>query len=195
MKQIILDVETKKTFDQVGGYNPGLLGVSFVGVIERDGFLGKGREHRFFEKDLNKLWPLLESADVLVGFNTDGFDLLTLEPYYTGKISELPSLDLLSRIKESVGHRISLNAVATETLGTEKSGSGLDAIRYYAEGELDKLADYCMKDVEITRDVYDHGREKGFLKFLNKWNDLVEAKVDFSFELEKPGTQMTLGGL
>jgi DEAD/DEAH box helicase domain-containing protein len=83
-----------------------------------------------------------------------------------------------------------------QTLGAKKSGSGLDAIRYYADGELQKLADYCIKDVEITRDIYDFGREKGYLKFLNKWNDLVEAKVDFSFESGKSkGTQMTLGGI
>ncbi len=196
MKQVILDVETIRTFDQVGGYHPEKLGISFVGVIERDGFEGKGREYRYFEKDLPKLWPLLESVDVVVGFNTDGFDFPALQPYYAGKVGDLPSLDLLARIKESVGHRISLNAVAVQTLGAEKLGNGLDAIRYYADGELDKLAEYCMKDVEITRDVYDFGREKGFLKFLNKWNDLVEAKVDFSFEVEESGgTQMTLGGI
>jgi len=196
MKQVILDVETIRTFDQVGGYHPEKLGISFVGVIERDGFEGKGKEHRFFEEDLMKLWPLLESAGVVVGFNTEGFDFLALQPYYAGKVGQLPSLDLMAKIKESVGHRISLNAIAVQTLGAKKSGSGLDAIRYYANGELEKLADYCMKDVEITRDIYDFGREKGYLKFLNKWNDLVEAKVDFSFESGKSkGTQMTLGGI
>ncbi len=52
MKQIILDVETIKTFDQVGGFHPEKLGISFVGVIERDGFEGKGKEYRYFEKDI-----------------------------------------------------------------------------------------------------------------------------------------------
>ena len=196
MRQVILDVETIRTFDQVGGFHPDKLGISFVGVIERDGFEGKGKEYRFFEQDLMKLWPLLESADVVVGFNTEGFDFLALQPYYAGKVGDFPSLDLMAKIKESVGHRIGLNAVAVQTLGAKKTGSGLDAIRYYADGELQKLADYCMKDVEITRDIYDFGREKGYLKFLNKWNDLVEAKVDFSFESGKSkGTQMTLGGI
>ncbi|MFC1654116.1 ribonuclease H-like domain-containing protein [Patescibacteria group bacterium] len=195
MKQIILDVETIRTFDEVGGYKPEKLGVSFVGAIERDGFDGKGKELEFFENDLSKLWIILESADVVVGFNTDGFDLPVLQPYYPGKITDLPSLDLMARIKDSVGHRISLDAVAMKTLGTQKSGNGLDAITYYQNGELDKLAQYCLKDVAITRDIYDYGREKGVVKFLNRWNELVEAPVDFSFEKKNDGTQMTLGGL
>jgi len=196
MKQVILDVETKKTFDQVGGYYPEKLGISFVGVIARDGFEGGGQEHRFFETDLPGLWPLLQTADVIVGFNTDGFDLPTLKPYYPGDITDLPSLDLLARIKQSVGHRVSLDAVASQTLGIQKSGSGLDAITYYETGQLDKLANYCIKDVEITRDIYDYGRTNGHIKFINKWNRPIEPEVDFNF-VTKPvnGTQLTIGGI
>lgn len=193
MRQVIFDVETIRTFDEVGGYKPEALGISFVGVIVREGFSGKGTPMEFFEQDLPKLWSVLESADVLIGFNSDGFDLPALQPYYAGKTSNLPSLDLMGRIKESVGHRISLDSVAQETLGTKKSGNGLDAIRYYQEKDFSKLAAYCMKDVEITRDLYDFGREQGIVKFLNRWNELVEAKVDFSFEVKSSGMQMTLG--
>lgn len=196
MRQVVFDVETIRTFDEVGGYKPAELGVSFVGVIVRDGFEGKGEQLEFFEKDLPKLWGILESADVVIGFNSDGFDLPALQPYYKGRTTDLPSLDLMAKIKESVGHRISLDSVAGETLGTKKSGNGLDAIAYYRDGELRKLADYCMKDVEITRDLYDFGREHGYVKFLNRWNELIEAKVDFNFAPQNGGgMQMTLGGL
>lgn len=196
MRQVILDVETIKSFDEVGGYKPEKLGVSFVGVVVRDGFKSRGTPMEFFEDDLPKLWPVIESADVVIGFNTDGFDFPALQPYYKGKVEDWPSLDLLARIKTSMGHRVSLNSVAGETLGTKKSGNGLDAIAYYRDGELDKLASYCMKDVEITMGVYDYGRENGYVKFLNRWNELIEAKIDFSFDVpESGGMQMTLGGL
>lgn len=196
MKHIFLDVETQKSFDEVGGYKPEKLGVSFVGIIEREGFEGKGVELRFFENDLPALWPVLEQADVIVGFNTDGFDFPVLSSYYSGNVKDWPSLDLLARIKDSVGHRVSLDAVAGETLGTQKSGSGLDALKYYADGELEKLAKYCLQDVAITRDVYDFGKKNGVVKFTNKWNRLIEAEIDFSFDIAKgEGVQMTLGGL
>lgn len=193
MKQVFLDVETKKTFDEVGGYFPDRLGISFVGLCIREGLDGAGEMIGYFEQDLPKLWPVLESADVLIGFNIRGFDLETFRNYYSGSMEGWPVLDLLDRFKEAAGHRISLDSIATQSLGISKSGNGLDAIRYYANKEFDKLASYCLKDVEITRDVYDYGRTKGKVKYLNKWQRLIETPVDFSFTpKEDAGVQMTL---
>lgn len=193
MLQVILDVETKKTFDQVGGYFPEKLGVSFVGVAIRESMSGKGTLQGFFEADLPNLFPLLEKADVVIGFNIDGFDMPTLTEYYTGTIARIPTLDILTRIKNSAGHRISLDAVAQETLGMGKTGDGLDAIKYFHTGQLDKLRDYCLNDVEVTRDVYDYGLQKGVVKFRNKWNRLVECPVDFNFATRRDaGIQMSL---
>ncbi len=193
MKHLFLDVETKQTFDEVGGYFPEKLGVSFVGIELRDGFSGPVKAQGFFEEDLPALFPLLEKADVVVGFNIDGFDMPTLVEYYPGDISQIPTLDLMGRIKDSVGHRIGLNDVAQETLGIGKTGDGLDAIKYYQTGQKDKLRDYCLQDVKVTRELYDYGIQKGLVKFRNKWNRLVICEVDFSFTPEKEnGVQMSL---
>lgn len=193
MLQVILDVETKQSFEEVGGFFPDRLGISFVGVCVREGTSGQGEMRSYYEKDLPELFPLLEKADVVIGFNVDNFDMHTLVPYYTGDISKIPTLDLMLKIKDSVGHRIGLNAVAQETLGTGKSGDGLDAIKYYRTGQLDKLRDYCLQDVAVTRDVYDFGLNKGMVKFRNKWNRLIECAVDFSFTPKKnAGVQMSL---
>lgn len=193
MLQLILDVETKKTFDEVGGYFPERLGISFVGVCVREGFSSKGEMQGYYEEDLPKLFPLLEQADVIVGFNIDGFDMPTFSDYYQGDISRIPTLDLMGRIKASAGHRIGLDAVAQETLGIGKTGDGLDAIKYYQTGQLDQLRDYCLQDVAVTRDVYDFGLQKGFVKFKNKWNRLIECSVDFTFTpKDTSGVQMSL---
>lgn len=192
MLEIILDVETKKTFDEVGGFFPDRLGISFVGVCVREGY-GKGEMQSYFEQDLPKLFPLLERADVVIGFNIDGFDMPTFTNYYNGDISKIPTLDILTRIKDSVGHRISLDAVAQETLGTGKSGDGLDAIKYYRSQQWEKLEKYCIQDVAVTRDIYDYGLKKGQVKFRNKWNRLIECPVDFTFTPQKDaGVQMSL---
>ena len=193
MRQVILDVETKKTFDEVGGYFPDRLGISFVGVCLRDGHLGKGEMLSFFEQDLPKLFPLLETTDVIIGFNCDQFDMQTFIPYYQADVGRFATLDLLTRIKKSAGHRIGLDAVAQETLGVGKSGSGLDAIKYYQSQRWNELRDYCLQDVAVTRDVYDYGLRTGKVKFKNKWNRLVECPVDFSFTPRKvAGVQMSL---
>ena len=147
----------------------------------------------YFEKDLPDLFPLLEKADIVIGFNIDNFDMPTFTNYYNADISRIPTLDVMNRIKDSVGHRIGLDAVAQETLGIGKTGDGLDAIKYYKNKQWDALEKYCIQDVEVTRDVYDHGLQKGYVKFKNKWNRLIEAKVDFSFTPQKDaGVQMSL---
>ncbi len=195
--QLILDVETKKTFDDVGGFYPEKLGISFLGAIERYGYPDSPdyREirHELFEADLPKLFPVLESVDVIIGFNSDGFDLPAISAYYSGDWKKLPSLDLLDRIKLAAGHRVSLDAVAQHTLGTAKSGHGLDAIRWYQEGQLEKIKQYCMKDVEITRDLFDYGFKHHHVKFLNHWNNPVTLTVDFNPPQNiDAGTQLSL---
>jgi len=193
MRQVFFDVETKQTFEQVGGYFPEKLGVSFVGLCVREGLSGPGKMLSFFEEDLADIFPILEQADVVIGFNSEGFDLPALAPHYSGSVAKLPSLDLMARIKNSVGHRIGLQAVAQATLGIGKSGNGLDAIKYYKEGNRQALEKYCLQDVVVTRDVYDYGLKKGLIKFKNKWNRLVECQVDFSFIPSKDnGVQMSL---
>jgi DEAD/DEAH box helicase domain-containing protein len=193
MLQVILDVETKKTFDEVGGYFPDRLGISFVGACVRDGLSGSGEMKSYWEKDLPELFTLIERADLVVGFNVDSFDMQTFVPYYNGDIASIPTLDLMIKIKESVGHRIGLDAVAQETLGIGKTGDGLDAIKYYNSQQWDKLEKYCLQDVTVTRDIYDFGLKNGLVKFKNKWNRLIECPVDFSFTPQKDaGVQMSL---
>ncbi len=192
MLQVTLDVETQKTFDEVGGYFPEKLGVSFVGACIRDSG-GQGEMRSFFEKDLPLLFEVIEQADLLIGFNIIGFDLPVLSHYFSGDTNQLPVLDLLARIKDSAGHRISLDAVAKETLGTGKTGDGLDAIKYYKTQNWAALEKYCLQDVVVTRDLYDFGLRNGKVKFRNKWNRLIECPVDFTFKTsQSPGIQMPL---
>lgn len=193
MLQVILDVETKQIFEDVGGYFPERLGISFAGACLREGVSGKGEMRGFFERDLSALFDILEQADVIVGFNIIGFDMPALSSYYQGDWQKMPMLDLLVKIKDSAGHRISLDAVAQETLGMGKSGDGLDAIKYFQTQNWVALEKYCLQDVEITRDIFDYGAQKGKVKFRNKWNRLVECPVDFSFTPRKDlGSQMSL---
>ncbi len=196
MIEIFLDVETQKAFSEVDGFDPAQLKVSYVGVCRRDSSSSSADEFvGFFEDRLSDLWPILEQSDRIVGFNIVGFDFPVLAPYYHGDFKDLPVLDILDEVKKGVGHRVSLNAIAKETLGVQKSGSGLDALRYFEQGKLDELAKYCLMDVRITRDVYDFGKKERHLKFLNKWNRVISVPVDFSYPDDESGSkvQMSLG--
>jgi len=50
-------------------------------------------------------------------------------------------------------------------LRTGKSADGLQALKWYKEGKLDKIIEYCKVDVEVTRDVHRYALEKGKLHY------------------------------
>jgi DEAD/DEAH box helicase domain-containing protein len=193
MKLIVFDVETKKTFDEVGGYHPAKLEVSVSGVFYRDSETGDEWIRGYREEEFPEMFSLFEQADRIVGFNSINFDMPALQPYYVGDLLALPNFDIMVEIQNEVGHRIGLDAVAKETIGAQKSGHGLDAIKYYREGDWENLTKYCLKDVEITRDIYDYGVKYSQLKFKNKWNNLIEVPVQFEErEVKKAKVQTTL---
>jgi len=162
----------------VGGYHPEKLGVSVAGVYyQEEGGPAEYRGYR--EKEFPEMFKLFERAERIVGFNSINFDMPALQPYYVGDLLALPNLDLMVEIEREVGHRISLDAVAKETIGAQKTGHGLDAIRYYHEQDWESLTKYCLQDVKLTKELYEYGVKNNKLKFKNKWNEIVEVKVDF----------------
>ncbi len=189
MKLLVFDVETKKAFDEVGGYHPEKLGVSIIGTYWRD---ESGEEYvGYREGNFSPFWRKLETADLVVGFNIISFDYETLKPYYTGSFKQFPSLDIMVEMENHLGHRVSLDAVAKETLGEQKNGHGLDAIRYYHDGDWESLEKYCLQDVKVTKDIYEYGVANKVLRFKNKWNNLIEVPVNFDRDDEEVKTVQT----
>lgn len=133
----------------------------------------------FFKEDLPKLWKILEHTDMLVGYNSDHFDIPVLNKYYPGDLTRIRSLDLLKEIAATLGRRVRLDSVAEGTLGAKKSGSGLQAIQWWKEGNLKKLEEYCLKDVEITKKVFDYAVTNQSLKF-KELGLKKEVKIDTS---------------
>lgn len=153
MRKIVLDLETQKSFDEVGGRSrQHLLKVSVCGIYEYT----TGQYSIYEEKDLPRLASKLQSADQIIGFNIKNFDFAVLQPYLNFDLSQIPYFDIMESIQKSIGHRISLESVAQGTLGSGKSGNGLEAILYYRSGRLDLLKKYCLDDVKVTKNVYDY---------------------------------------
>lgn len=129
--------------------------------------------------ELPRLWALLESADAIVGFNSNHFDIPILNRYYPGDLTAIKSIDLLESVKESLGRRIKLDAIAKATLGKKKSGSGLDAVKWWQEGEVEKVKKYCIDDVKITRAIYEFALKEGYLKFAD-FKEVRKIPIDTS---------------
>ncbi len=150
----VLDLETQKTFSEIGRNKLHELKVSVVGFYDygTDSYLA------FEESEIPKLEERLKQTDLVVGFNIKGFDLVVLQPYLLTSVEELPVLDLLEEIKKVRGHRVTLQSLAIATLQEAKSGSGWDAVRLFHEGKLEELKKYCLNDVRITKAIFDYGR-------------------------------------
>jgi DEAD/DEAH box helicase domain-containing protein len=173
MRKIVFDIETSNIFSEVGSNDPVDLTVSVVGIYEYE----NGKYSAFLEEEFNKLWPIIENADMFVTFNGDHFDIPLLNKYYPGDLFKIKSVDLLKEMHKVAGRRMKLDQIAEGTLGVNKSGHGLDAIKWWKNGEIEKVKNYCLDDVRITKDLYEYALKKGKL-FFKEGPNLNEVKLD-----------------
>lgn len=164
-RRVVLDLETKRTFEEVGGRDHvNKLGITVVGLFNYT----NGQYLCFDEVELGSLQNLLIDASLIVGFNHSAFDLPVLQPYLSIDVRTLPVLDIMVECEKKVGHRVGLDSVAKATLGVGKTGHGLDAIRYYREGKIKELREYCLNDVKLTKEIFDYGIQHGKINYLSK---------------------------
>lgn len=188
MNEIVLDLETQFAFSEVPRGDPSLLKISLVGVYryDTDSYVA------YREADLKQLWPVLEAADRVIGFNINHFDYAVLRPYYPGRWQEFPTLDIFTVAEQKLGFRVGLDAIAQASLGHGKTGHGLDALKWYREGNWKDLERYCLDDVRVTKEVYEYGKKHGELKYQNRMGS-GQFSVDFSFEPKPRSVNLTLG--
>ncbi|MBI4058458.1 ribonuclease H-like domain-containing protein [Candidatus Gottesmanbacteria bacterium] len=160
---IVFDVETQLTFRDAKSSDPSKLKVSMVGVYD----YSLDKYISFTEQELIQMFPLFENASLVIGFNINHFDLQVLKPYYVGDVRIFPTLDLLEEIEKNLGFRLSLDDLVRETLGSPKKGHGLLAIDYFRNNEIEKLRNYCLSDVKLTKELYEYGKQYGKVYYKN----------------------------
>jgi DEAD/DEAH box helicase domain-containing protein len=119
---IILDLETQRTFREES--DPAKLGISVVAIYDYEDQKGKV----FTEKEVNQLFPILEKASYIIGYNSVAFDIPVLQGYYPGDVNNFSQFDIMEDIRSKIGRRLGLNDLAGATLNIKKSGHGLMAI-------------------------------------------------------------------
>lgn len=186
MRKIVFDIETKNSFRDVGSREAVDLDLALIAIHD-----SKTDEYlTFLQEDLKNLWPIIESADSIIGYNSDYFDIPLLNKYYPGDLTQVKSVDIMKAIQDSLGRRIKLDDVAKATLGKEKSGHGLQSVTWWKQGEIDKIREYCIQDVRVTKEIYDHAIEHGHLKY-TQGKDVREIPIDTSNWEVAEGNGMT----
>ena len=177
MKKVVFDIETKNIFQDVGSRNPEDLDISVVGLYDYE----TNRYESFVEEEFEKMWPYFQKAELLISFNGLYFDIPLLNKYYKkaglGDLNKIRSLDLFKEVKQTNGRWLKLDKIAEGTFGMKKSGSGLDAIVWWRNGEIDKIRKYCLEDVKLTKQIYDYALKNKKLMF-KEGPFVKEVKLD-----------------
>lgn len=186
MNEIVFDIETQNSFAEVDNdYKK--LKVSVVSIYS----YASDSYQSFTESELGKLWPILEHADRIIGFNSEHFDLPVLNNYYLGDLLLLPHLDMMKSVKEALGIRLKLADLAAATLdNVTKSADGLQAIRWWKEGKIGEIKKYCEQDVRVTKELHDFGRQNKQLFYKNFKGEVIPFAVNF----DPPAVAVTSAG-
>lgn len=186
MRKIVFDIETSNDFLDTGLSDMSKLDLSVICIYDYE----TDKYRSFTQETLKDLWPIFEKADLLIGYNCDHFDIPVLNKYYSGDLSKIKTLDLLKEVKKSLGRRIKLDTLAEATLGKKKSGHGGLAVAWWKQGEKQKVIDYCMDDVKITKEIYEYALKNKSLKYMDR-KEKKDIKIDTSNWESKNDSAMT----
>jgi DEAD/DEAH box helicase domain-containing protein len=182
MDTLVFDIETQNFFTspEVGWGNFEALRISVVCVYS----YAHDRYMSFEEHEIDKLAETFGSSNRIVGFSMNRYDVPVIQAYFNRlgflhvNLWHKERVDLLEEIELTTGKRISLDRLARANLTTGKSHHGWEAISLYKEGKLDELREYCLKDVELTKDLYDLYRTRSYLFIPDRETGSV-SKVSF----------------
>jgi len=184
-KEVVLDIETQTA----AGPDFKQMKISVIGV-----YFYETDEYRCFEEsEFGELWPRLEHADRIIGYNSRYFDVPIMDNYYPGDLNKFPQLDMLEEIKASLGFRLKLDDVAAATIGHRKSGHGLQAVEWWKEGKIQEIKDYCIQDVKVTKGVYEYGLKYNALAYEDRLGGRRAIPVDFVLKQEAPSINLSMG--
>jgi DEAD/DEAH box helicase domain-containing protein len=108
----------------------------------------------------------------------DSMDIFIVRKYLEEK--ETRCIDTSRMMTKAAGKRVQLDNLAKCNLNSKKSGDGLMAVRWWSEGKYEDVAKYCLKDSQLTLDVWKMGVERGNLSFFDE--DLGElVKIDLEW--------------
>ena len=166
-KTAYISVVPRETTEE---YDPEAMGIAVVGVLY------DGTVYYFEEKEVLRLFDLLERAERYVGVNDYIVD--ALGPY--AEDSELsPFVGIQKRVSDSLGERVSLNNVTKATLGRERDDPRRLPLEW-SEGRERTVRSSVKKDLLILRDL-DAAIHEGEVRVTDP-RTMEERTVEFGTE-------------
>ena len=196
-----LDIETGNYSWEIGGWDKHSLFEPTV-VCTWDGSDGHVFSKEEIEVEGAQVHPLhprelgdhlqkhIDEGGVILGHNIRKFDL----PVLNAALDCWTAGDLMSKSesiidtkllvsKAAVAHgqiATALDVLARTTLDIGKSMKSADAPEAWRDGRYIEVAEYCLKDCQLTFDLYQYGRENGIVKSRSlEDGSIIELEVDW----------------
>ncbi len=144
------------------------MGVSCIGAYDYT----DDRYRVFMRDNFAEFQKLVDSHDLIVGFNSLAFDNVVCAAAGI-KVPDEKSYDLLVEIWDGAGvgrvfagkktGGFGLDACCKANFGTEKSGNGAFAPVDFQRGNFGALIDYCLNDVTLTKQLLDRIQTQGHI--------------------------------
>src|SRR3972149_5751058 len=99
---LVIDIETKNTFADVGRDNFDALEVSLVGLYSYK----QNKFFHFWEEEMDKLGKFLSTAEQIIGFSISRFDLPVLKKHFDFDLFSISRFDILDEIELLLGRRV-----------------------------------------------------------------------------------------
>jgi len=171
---VYFDLETQKSAAEVGGWDRKRDMKMSVGVTYST---GDGQYRIYSEDKVADLVKQLMRSDRVVGFNIINFDYEVLHGYTPLDLSATPTLDLMVDLELKLGHRLSLDSLARATLDAPKIADGMQALKWWKEGRILEIAEYCCFDVKITKELHEYGQRHGEVSYIDRLGQKRSVKV------------------
>ena len=171
LKEIFFDLETKLWSTEVKGGWDNIRGMGMSVTVTWD---EENDFRTWLENDVDELVKELERADKVIGFNNIRFDNEVLSAYVLNahELLDKRSFDMLADIYNRLGFRVSLDNLCIATLDKSKSGKAEDALIWFRQGQIEKVVEYCKKDVELMRELFRFGVEHNYICYPNRGRDM-----------------------
>jgi len=198
-KVMALDIETGNYSYEIGGWDKHSLFEPTV-VATWDGENG----HVFSKEDIemvgaevhdlhprilgDHLQKHIDTGGIILGHNIKKFDLpvlnAALDCWTAGDLMNKAEsvIDTKLLISKAGGKNIatSLEMLARNTLDVGKSMSSHDAPEAWRAGRYLDVAEYCLKDSQLTYDLYKYGQDNGVIKSRSlEDGSIVEIEVNW----------------
>jgi hypothetical protein len=174
-----LDMDRNRGWDKL---RKGEGGISALAIYDSE----QDWTYVYDDHDILDVAAHLESADVVVGYSSERFDLCVIEGILRRKLVLKRHIDLYELVKAGLARdhipqgkgENTLGAVGTRTIGRGKIDKGEYVESLVKLGKWGRVFRYCIDDVHLTWDLFKHMAYMNSFVNINGTRTKIEMPAD-----------------